>query len=153
MEKIENLQDVWDNGFITSVGLSVEETQDFKRRTNANRVVVRKWTYQGKELQTSHQVRLLRDETGFVFYENDDPQTGRLVVLNGDGSQRVVIGVPRIDANSRPEDGYLALPPSSARFGDIEWGCEGNDGNTDYLFEFDWQTGQLLRYARPTRPW
>jgi hypothetical protein len=64
-----------------------------------------------------------------------------------------IIGVPRIDENSRPEDGYLSLPPSSARFGGIEWGCEGNDGYTYYLFEFDWQTGALLRYAGPTRPW
>ena len=51
------------------------------------------------------------------------------------------------------QEGYLALPPSSACFGGIEWGCEGNDGYTDYLFDFDWQTGELLRYARPTRPW
>lgn len=86
-------------------------------------------------------------------FENDDLRTGRLVVLNGDGTQRVVIGVPRVDANSSPEDGYLALPPSSACFGGIEWGCEGNDGHIDYLFEFDWNTGTLLRYARPTRPW
>lgn len=50
-------------------------------------------------------------------------------------------------------EGYLSLPPSSARFGGIEWGCEGNDGYTDYLFDFDWNTGKLLRYARPTRPW
>ena len=76
-----------------------------------------------------------------------------LIVLNGDGSQRAVIDVPCVDANSRPLKGYLSLPPSSARFGGIDWGCEGNDGYTDYLFEFDWSTGKLLRYARPTRPW
>ena len=153
MEKLENLQDIWDNGTIASASLSVEETQEFKKRTNAQRVVARKWLYRGKECLTTHQVRLLRDQTGLVFYEDDNPRTGRLIVLNADGTQRVVIGVPRIDANSRPEDGYLSLPPSSARFGGIEWGCEGNDGYTDYLFDFDWQTGALLRYARPTRPW
>lgn len=153
MDKIENLQDVWDNGVTAPASLSVEETQKFKRRTNAQRVVARNWLYQGKVHHTSHQVRLLRDQTGLVFYEDDDPRTGRIIVLNGDGSQRIVIRVPRIDANSRPEEGYLSLPPSSARFGGIEWGCEGSDGYTDYLFEFDWQTGALLRYARPTRPW
>lgn len=153
MDKIENLQDVWDNGAVASASLSVEQTQEFKRRTNAQRVVARKWLYHSKVRHTIHQVRLLRDQTGLVFYEDDDPRTGRLIVLNGDGTQRVVIEVPHIDANSRPEDGYLSLPPSSARFGGIEWGCEGNDGYTDYLFDFDWQSGALLRYARPTRSW
>jgi hypothetical protein len=153
VDKIENLQDVWDNGVVASASLSVEQTQEFKRRTNAQRVIARKWLYNSKVRHTTHQVRLLRDQTGLVCYEDDDPRTGRLIVLNGDGTQRVVIGVPRIDANSRPEDGYLSLPPSSARFGGIEWGCEGNDGYTDYLFDFDWQSGALLRYARPTRSW
>ena len=27
------------------------------------------------------------------------------------------------------------------------------DGDTDYLFEFDWNSGQLLRYVRPPLPW
>jgi hypothetical protein len=153
MEKIENLRDIWDNGVISPASLSVEETQEFKKRTNAKRVVARKWLYLGKEHLTTHQVRLLRDQTGLVFYDEDNPRTGRIIVLNADGTQRFVISTPRIDANSRPEDGYLSLPPSSARFGGIQWGCEGNDGYTDYLFDFDWQTGALLHYARPTRPW
>jgi hypothetical protein len=153
MGKIENLQDVWDNGVISSANLSVEETQEFKRRTTARRVVIRKWFYDGELHQTFHQVRQLQDQSGLVFYKDDDPRTGCIVVLNGDGTKRVTISVPRVDANSRPEKGYLSLPPSSARFGGIKWGCEGNDGYTDYLFEFDWQTGVLLRYARPTRSW
>lgn len=90
---------------------------------------------------------------GLVHFQNDDIQTGCLVIRNGDGSERAFIKVPRIDVHSRPGKGYLSLPPSSARFGGIEWGCEGNDGHTDYLFDFDWNTGKLLRYARPTRPW
>jgi len=153
MNRIDNLQDVWDNGLIAPDNLSAEETQEFKKRTNAVRVVARKWIYEGKVRQTSNQVRLLRDQSGLVCYEDNDPRTGRLIVLNGDGTQRVVIDVPRIDENSRPDKGCLSLPPSSAHFGGIEWGCEGSDGYTDYLFDFDWQTGALLKFARPTRPW
>ena len=153
MAEIKNLQDIWDNGAVALASLSGDEIDEFKQRTNAIKVVARKWMCEGKMYQTPYQVRLLPDQFGLVQYKNGDPRTKSLVVLNGDGTQRVVIDVPRVDSNSRPENGYLALPPSSASFGGIEWGCEGNDGHTDYLFEFDWQTGSLLRYARPTRPW
>lgn len=153
MGKIENLEDVWDNGVVADAALSGDEIDRFKSATNAQRVIARRWIHQGKLNQTPYFVRTLPDQTGLVHYEGNDPRRKRLIVLNADGSQRVVIGVPHIDANSRPENGYLSLPPSSAHFGGIEWGCEGNDGYTDYLFDFDWQTGALLRYARPTRPW
>lgn len=134
MNQIEVLRNIWDNGMTTPATLSVEETQEFKKQTNAHRVLARAWLYQGIAHRTSHQVRQLPDKTGFVFYEDDDPRTGRIIVLNGDGTQRLVISAPRIDAHSCPEKGYLSLPPSSARFGGIEWGCEGNDGYIDYLF-------------------
>ncbi|WP_428852359.1 hypothetical protein [Imbroritus primus] len=153
MDKIEDLRDIWDNGAVSPASLSVDEIEKFKNQTGATKVIGRKWKFQEQEHEIAYYVCILKDKDGLVHYENDDLRTGRLVVLNGDGTQRVVIGVPHVDANSRPEDGYLALPPSSARFGGIEWGCEGNDGYTDYLFDFDWDTGALLRYARPTRPW
>lgn len=153
MKKIENFQDVWDNGTITSASLTCEEIDNFKYATGASRVVARRWSYEGRDYQTSYFVRLLKNEDGFVHYKNNDPHTKCLIVLNGDNTQRVVINVPRVDEHSKPEEGYLALPPSSACFGGIEWGCEGNDGYTDYLFDFDWHTGALLRYARSTRPW
>ncbi len=153
MDKVQNLEDVWDNGVVTAASLSCEEIDRLKSLTNAKRVVARRWLYRGERHQTPCFVRILPDQTGLVHYESDDPRSKRLIVLNGDESTRIVIAVPRVDTNSCPEQGYLSLPPSSARFGGIEWGCEGNDGNTDYLFEFDWQTGALLRYARPTRPW
>lgn len=153
VDKVKNMQDIWDNGVVSHASLSGEEIDLLKQRTNATRVVYRRWVYQEKSHQTTHGIRLLPDQSGFVYYENDDPLTKRIVVLNGNNTLRLIIGVPRVDANSVPEDGYLALPPSSARFGGIEWGCEGNDGHTDYLFNFDWTTGRLLNFARPTRPW
>ena len=153
MEKILNMQDVWDNGLVSSTALSGTELDSFKERTAANCGVARRWTFQGTSYETSHRVRLLPDQYGLVYYEKDDPRSKRLVVVNGDKTHRVTIEVPRIDENSIPSEGYLSLPPSAARFGGIEWGCEGNDGHSDYLFDFDWTTGLLIRYARPTRPW
>ena len=153
MDKVQNLEDVWDNGYVAPSSLSGKDIDRFKEDTNATRVIARRWMYQGRNYQSPFYVRLLPDETGLIHYESNDPQSKRLVVLNGDESRRLVIKVPRVDSQSRPENGYLSLPPSSARFGGIEWGCEGNDGSTDYLFQFDWNTGELLRYARPSRPW
>lgn len=153
MSEIEDIREIWDNGAISSASLFGDEVEQFKQETGAKKVVGTKWRYCGKEYQVPYYVRVLKDRTGVIHFDEGDLRTGRFVVLNGDGSQRVVISVPRIDANSKPDDGYLNLPPSSAHFGGIDWGCEGNDGNTDYLFEFDWRTGALLRHARPTRPW
>jgi hypothetical protein len=153
MSIIDDIWEVWDSGSISPASLSGEDIDRFKQETGAKRVVGTKWKYCGIEYEVPYYVRILKDRTGVVHFDGGDLRTGRLVVLNGDGTNRITISVPRIDANSRPEDGYLNLPPSSARFGCIEWGCEGSDGYTDYLFEFDWRTGALLRYARPSRPW
>lgn len=153
MSHIDHIVEIWDNGVVSPASMRGTEVDRFKRQTGANRVVATQWRYAGRQYQTAFYVRLLKDWSGFVHHDQGDLRTGRLVVLNGDCSQRTVITVPRIDGSSRPEDGYLNLPPSSACFGDIDWGCEGNDGHTDYLFDFDWNTGKLLRYARPTRPW
>ena len=153
MDTIKDLSRIWDNGAISPVSLSVDETENFKRETGAKRVVGSKWIYRGNEYETPFYVRLLPDQTGVVHFKDDDLKTGCIVVRNGDCSVRTTITVPYVNANSRPENGYLNLPPSPANFDGIEWGCEGSDGYTDYLFDFNWQTGKLLRYARPTRPW
>lgn len=153
MDKIDHLQEVWDNGAISRASLTGNEIDHFKEQMGAKRVVATRWKCGGKELETPYYVRLLKDGSGLVHFDCGDLCSGRLVVMNGDGSKRVVISVPRIDRRSHPEDTCLNLPPSSAHFGGIEWGCEGNDGHTDYLFDFEWHTGKLLRYARPTRPW
>ena len=153
MDFIQDVHEIWDNGAISPASLRHDDVDRFKGQTGAKRVVATKWRWRGREYQIPYYVRLLSDGSGLIHYDQGDLRTGRLVVRNGDGLTRVVIGVPRVDPRSHPEDGYLNLPPSSARFGGIDWGCEGNDGYTDYLFDFDWNTGKLLRYARPTRPW
>lgn len=153
MDEILGFSKVWDNGAISPETLSVEEIIQFKQAVGAQKVVATRWKCGERSYEIPFYARLLQDRKGVVHFQNDDVKTGCLVIRNGDGSERISIRVPRIDSHSRPEEGYLALPPSPARFGDIEWGCEGNDGHTDYLFDFDWNTGKLLRYARPTRPW
>jgi hypothetical protein len=154
MKTITNVRKLWNNGVESPYpALRLEDIDELKRRTGAVNVVAIRWTYCGEEHQTPHQVRVFPDRTGLVHCEGGGPAGKRLIVLNGDGTQRVTIAVPRVDANSRPKEGYLSLPPSSAGFGGIEWGSEGNDGYTDYLFDFDWNTGKLMRYARPSRPW
>lgn len=81
------------------------------------------------------------------------PVVTRRGVLNGDNTERLRIGVPRVDARSKPEKGWLSLPKRSDAegLGGIRHGCEGSDGYTDYLFEFDRTTGALLKAVRPPR--
>lgn len=153
MAIVQNLEDIWDNGSMAPSTLSGEAIDKFKSETNAKRVVRRRWICDGRVHETRYFVRLLPDRSGLVHYDNNDPASKRLIVLNADGSRRVEIDVPRIDEFSHPDNGYLSLPPSSSHIDGIEWGCEGSDGNSEYLFDFDWRTGKLLRYAKPSRSW
>lgn len=153
MQHIENLSKIWNNGTTSPASFSVEETEKFKKSTGATKVIGARWTYDRKEIEVPFYVRLLKDKTGVAHFQDDDMLSNKIVVRNGDGSVRTVIGVPKLSDASVPEKGYLSLPPSSAHWGGIEWGCEGNDGKTDYLFDFDWNSGQLLRYVRPPLPW
>ena len=151
---IFNVRKVWDNGVESPFpALKLEDIDELKLQTGATRVIAFRWNFHGERLETTHQISVLPDKSGLVQCDGFTAGGRCLIVLNGDGTQRLIISVPRIDANSCPEEGYLSLPPSSAHFGGIKWGCEGNDGYTDYLFDFDWNTGRLVRYARPTRPW
>lgn len=145
---------VWDNGAESPYpAADLADIEVLKRQTGAIRVVAIRWNCGGQVFETAYHLSVLQDRTGYVHCEGDGPDGKALVVVNSDGTQRLRIGVPRVNDQSKPDEGYLVLPPSSASFGGINWGCEGNDGHTDYLFEFDWNTGALLRYARPTRTW
>jgi len=154
MHTIADVRKVWDNGIESPFpALKLEDIDELKQHTGAKRVVSFRWLFDGKSHELPFAISVLPDNTGIVFCEGGAAAGKRLIVINGDGTERLSIDVPRISAYSRPENGYLCLPPSSSSFGCIDWGCEGNDGDTDYLFEFDWNTGKLLRFARPSRPW
>lgn len=155
MKQIRNLSNAWDNGAISYATLSVEETQEFKRTTGAVRVVAMQWEFDERLYRRGGSdcfVQPLPDGSGLVYLIED---SSALVILNGDNTERLRIGVPRVDERSRPENGWLSLPKCSDAegLGGIRHGCEGSDGYTDYLFEFDWTTGALLKAVRPPRHW
>ncbi len=66
-----------------------------------------------------------------------------LRVLNADGTERLRIDVPVVDALSIPAEGFILLPRTN--FYGVAYGAPGNDGYQDYVFDFDWETGKLLR--------
>ncbi len=121
MNIVQNLERIWDNGAVSPESLSVEAIDEFKNKTNAQKVVGSRWTFNGKRHETKHYANQLPDQTGLVHFKDGTPSSGQLVVINGDGSHRKTISVPRINENSRPEAGYLNLPPSSAHINGIEW--------------------------------
>ena len=155
---MKNIRYVWNNGaespYLDQMTAQDMEALDaFKRRSGAIRVVAVRWISKGQIQEAPSTLRVLRDRTGYVYCEGHGASGQALVVMNDDGTPRLKIGVPRLSDQSKPNMGYLSLPPSSANFEGIEWGCEGNDGDADYLFEFDWNSGALIRFARPPRPW
>ncbi len=121
--------------------------------TGATHVVAIRWTYEGQVYEVPPVLNVLPNLSGYVHCEGGGPLGKALIVMNSDNTQRLRIPVPCIDERSKPEKGYMVLPPSSASFGGIRWGVEGNDGHTDYLFKFDWSTGALLQWAKPDRNW
>ena len=113
METILDVRKVWGNGVESSFpALKLDEIDELKQRTGVTRVVAFRWRFCGKDYETSNQISVLQDKRGLVQCQGGSAAGPSLIVLNGDGSQRVVIGVPRVDANSRPEEGYLSLPPA-----------------------------------------
>ncbi len=158
MSEMKNIRYVWNNGAESPyleqpTAQDIEEIDVFKRKSGATRVVAVRWTHGNQIHDAPSTLRVLRDRTGYVYCDGRDASGKALIVVNGDDTPRLRIGVPRVSEKSRPSEGYLGLPPSSASFGGIEWGSEGNDGDTDYLFEFDWNSGALTRFSRPPRPW
>lgn len=158
MIKMTNIRYVWNNGAESPyleqpTAQDIDAIDSFKRESGATRVVALRWNYGDQLCEAPNTLRVLPDRTGYVYCDGWGASGRELVVMNGDSTPRLRIGVPRITNRSRPCEGYLALPPSPASLGGIEWGSEGNDGDTDYLFEFDWISGALIKYARPPRPW
>jgi hypothetical protein len=89
----------------------------------------------------------LPDRTGFVFCdEAHRPGAGckYFIVINADGSERFRIHVPYVDASSDPQRGFIELPSDAVLYG-VPFGVPGNDGHLDYIFDFNWNTGELVR--------
>lgn len=192
MDKITNMQNVWDNGAVSDNYSDFDDILEFKKHTGATRVVARRWNYHGQHYETPHAVQLLPDGESLV-YATEHFKT--LIVLNGDNTIRCEIvppslshdaskidpsiyrfnkkdprtarpylvypPAPEIAAAMRPPKraglGWLALPENwnpDVLYG-IEYGCQGDDDGDGepYVFEFDWNTGALLKAVHMPRTW
>lgn len=147
-----DLVGVWDSSEILPWDLpatddTVEFLQDFKARTKSEHIVKLRWQCNGLPVECQFPAVPLPDRSGVVIKDNDFTPTGSrsfLRVINADGSLRVRIAVPLVDLNSKPDIGFLELPRIYLGAG-VNFGVPGNDGHVDWIFDFDWKTGKLLR--------
>ncbi|WP_205569978.1 hypothetical protein [Ralstonia solanacearum] len=157
VKKIENVLELWDNGFTSSAeerDAAVDRMKwwdDFYEISGARKQIATRWTYQGNTYEDSNCPRPIPDMSGLV-YATSGWKTW--IVLNPDGTQRVVIHVPRISEKSIPENGDLGEPHHMK--GDalhVMYG-EGGDGDRDDCrFHFDMHTGELLQVDLVGRHW
>ena len=149
---MEGFHQVWDSGATMPWERpEVEDPRayynDFKSRTGSDHVVLLRWQYGGRTVECPLPWSLpLPDRTGVVIRREADPVGSApryLQVINADGSDRCRIVVPVVDEHSKPESGFLEMPKEN--YYDVAFGVPGNDGYSDYVFDFDWETGKFLR--------
>lgn len=149
---MEGLHKVWDSGASMPWGRpDVDDPMayydEFMSRTGSHRVVLLRWQCNSKSVECLYPGSTqLPDRTGVVMrIENDrvGPARRYLKVINADGSDRCRIVVPVVDEHSKPESGFLEMPKEN--YYDVAFGVPGNDGYSDYVFDFDWETGKFLR--------
>lgn len=160
-----NIEQVWDNGtrrvWEPYRPGAVERTLRFVELTGATCVVKLQWTYQGVTVTCPYPATVLPDLTGVVLCdewhfqgqprEGTPPYPKHLRVLNPDGSLRLRIYPPRLDEHSRPEDSWIEEPRNFSERG-IPFGAPASDGHYDMVVEYDWQTGEMLRWINAA-PW
>ena len=157
---------VWDSGDYQNLEEddlpdNLERTLALKERTGASRVVELRWTYQGKPVSCPFPATVLPDRSGVVLMdewhfqgqpmEGPEPYSRHLRVYNPDGSLRLRIYPPRIDDHCKPGDCWIEEPRSFAERG-IPCGCPASNGHYDMVVEYDWRTGQMLRWINAA-PW
>ncbi len=134
----------WDRPHVEDVMAYYDE---FTTRTRSKRVVRLRWESAGSSFTCPFPSIPLPDRTGVIFCD-EAHRAGcgckYFVVLNADGSERCRIHVPVVSAASKPGQGFIELPSEAVLYG-VPFGIPGNDGHLDYIFDFDWDTGELLR--------
>lgn len=160
VEKIWNTGDAQDWYEPGEAG-GYERTTQFLEQTGATAVVQLRWHHNGRVVCCPYPSRVLPDCSGVVLVdewhfqgqprEGPEPYSQHLRVLNPDGSLRLRIFPPQIDERSRPEDSWIEAPRNFAERG-IPFGSPASDGQFDMLVEYDWQTGQMLRWINAA-PW
>lgn len=134
----------WDRPVVDDVMAYYDE---FVNRTHSVKVVRLRWEFNGLEFACPFPAVPLLDRTGVVFCdEAHRPGAGckYFIVINADGSERFRIHVPNVDASSDPQRGFIELPSDAVLYG-VPFGVPGNDGHLDYIFDFNWNTGELVR--------
>lgn len=139
----------------------LQRSIEFTERTGATRVVELRWTYNGKPVSCPYPATVLPDFSGVVLMdewhfqgqpmEGPEPYPRHLRVFDPDGSLRLRIYPPVIDEHSKPEDSWIECPRDFAHRG-IPFGAPASDGHYDMVVEYDWQTGQMLRWINAA-PW
>lgn len=163
---MEQVSEVWDSGDIVEwqppgrAG-AMDRLDRFLERTGATRVVRLTWLCNGQAVSCPYPATVIPDLSGVVLQdewhfqgqpmEGQEPYPRHLRVLNPDGTLRLRIYPPRIDEHSKAAESWIEAPRNFAERG-IPFGCPASDGHYDMVVEYDWQTGQLLRWINAA-PW
>ena len=163
---MSHIEKVWNTGDVQEwyqpgEAGGYEKTTQFLELTGATFVTQIRWLYQGQVVSCPFPARVLPDGTGVVLQDEwhfqGQPQEGpapyqkHLRVLNPDGSLRLRIFPPRIDEHSKPEESWIEEPRDFTERG-IPFGAPSTDGHYDMVVEYDWQTGEMLRWINAA-PW
>ena len=148
MKQLENMAFLWDTGIISPYSKDGDEIYAFRRKTSSQSVVRLLWQLGDIKYSCPYPCEPLPDRTGLVVYDNEHSNgigVGKhLRILNVDNSPRCTLVIPNLGARSKTSQGWLDLPGNYDQLG-VSFGVPGNDGHLDYIFDFDWQTGKLLR--------
>lgn len=138
-----------------------QRTAQFCEKTGAITVVQLRWLHSHRVVYCPFPASVLPDHSGVVLMdewhfqgqpqEGPEPYPRHLRVLNPDGSLRLRIYSPRIDENSKPEKSWIEPPRNFAERG-IPFGSPASDGHYGMVVEYDWKTGQILRWINAA-PW
>jgi hypothetical protein len=165
-EKMENICRVWDTGHLQAWESSeskdsLKRTEAFCEKTGASRVVKLSWYHEGKQVFSPFPASVLPDQSGVVLMdewhfqgqpmEGPEPYPRHLRVFSPNGSLRLRIYPPSIDEHSRPQSSWIECPRAFPHHG-IPFGSPASDGHHNMVIEYDWQTGQMLRWIDAS-PW
>ena len=165
-EKMSQIQRIWNTGdtqdwYPPGAPGGFESTTQLRELTGASAVVQLRWFFGGQAISCDFPAVVLPDLSGVVMQDEwhfqgqpkvgPEPYQKHLRVLNPDGSLRLRIFPPRIDEHSKPEESWIEEPRDFTERG-IPFGAPATDGHYDMVVEYDWQTGEMLRWINAA-PW